>query len=378
LEERLPIIASTESRHSLLGPEHEAQQQHYQPQQPGYAHQPYPAQNPQYPYSQGNFQSVNMASGGYTQYGGVAQQPATGYGDGAGYSTTGYRNYNDHHNGAASSPSGVSQLKQRRSYDFKRFLYIPSTKWTWAFFLTILLQGIICLALERFVNLHQLWHDAHWISVVFAMFQHDTLKVAADPAAADGGKFARAIPTYLSLLIFAFVYELVLTYDALLSQNTIQIIGLLLMNFGIIVYTGIQKDQIKTAYDSLLKFAFINAEYWPRANPYLTTLPCLVAFFTVIMGGLTYGLFMEFGWKIYKQIGADRKMKNRYLIYQVCNPGILRVNANEGRFTLRCWSLISSSSSVLPYNSWSSSKEQAIQNATSPTPHYPSLSFCYC
>lgn len=152
---------------------------------------------------------------------------------------------------------------------------------------------------------------------VFGKFQQALVPAATDQSSADTKKYSKAIPVDLSLLIFGFLYQLVLVWDALRSQNTIQIIGLVAMNFAITIYTAIQKDQVKTAVSNLVTGRFITWDYWDAVDSYLTALPCVVALGTIILGIIAWKLYGEFGWNIYKKIGADRRMKNRYLIYQV-------------------------------------------------------------
>jgi hypothetical protein len=181
-------------------------------------------------------------------------------------------------------------------------LYHPTTKWTWAFFLVIFVQAVVGLALE---------------SYIFGQFQSELVPAASEQAAADNGKWARAIPTQLALLIFGFIYQFVLTYDALSNQNTIQVIGLAVMNGGLIIYTGIQYEQVYDAFVQLLKYKFIPADYFSQVKGSLIALPVILGLFTIILAFLAWQLYKEFGWKIYKQIGADPKMKRRYLTYQV-------------------------------------------------------------
>jgi hypothetical protein len=184
-------------------------------------------------------------------------------------------------------------------------MYFPTTKWTWAFFLAILVQAIIGLALE---------------SYVFGQFQSELVPAARDKNAMGGAKYARAIPCQLALLIFGFIYQLCLTYDALSNQNTIQVIGLVIMNGGLIIYTGIQYQQVYDAFLQLTgpQYNFLPKTYWGEVQGSLIALPVLMGVFTVILAFLSWQLYKEFGWKIYKQIGADPKMKRRYLTYQVC------------------------------------------------------------
>jgi hypothetical protein len=95
------------------------------------------------------------------------------------------------------------------------------------------------------------------------------------------------------------------------------------MNGGILIYTSIQPDQIHDAFLNLVKAAFIPLTFWPDVQGMLKAIPALIALFTIIMAGLSWALYKEFGWKIYKQIGADRRMKNRYLLYQVRTVAML-------------------------------------------------------
>jgi hypothetical protein len=48
----------------------------------------------------------------------------------------------------------------------------------------------------------------------------------------------------------------------------------------------------------------------------LLIIPACIGISQVAFVYLTWHLFKEFGWQIYKQIGADRKIKRVYLWYQ--------------------------------------------------------------
>jgi len=180
----------------------------------------------------------------------------------------------------------------------RSWLYVPNTRWTWAFFSTALVQAVLALILEAYV---------------FAKFQSGLIPAAS----AQGGSDVKTIPTYLALLIFGFVYQLILVYDALRAKNTIQVIGIVFMNLAILVYTSIQGDQIDDAFQYLLGKRLIDEGFWDDVRPYLIAIPIITAAGTVCLAGIAWKLYEEFAWTIYKQISADVRMKNRFLIYQI-------------------------------------------------------------
>lgn len=77
----------------------------------------------------------------------------------------------------------------------------------------------------------------------------------------QGLAYNRTIPTYLALLILGFIYEIVLVFDALAAKNTIQVIGICMMNLAMMVYTAIQIDQIHEAFVYLNSQRLIRVDY---------------------------------------------------------------------------------------------------------------------
>ena len=132
---------------------------------------------------------------------------------------------------------------------------------------------------------------------VFATFQIDTKDQAP----------TRTIPTFLTLYIFGFFYQLVLVWDALRLKNTIQIIGLCMYNVGLLIYGAVQMEQIKQA----------NIAIWGQTKPFLIAIPVILAFGTGFLSVAAWKLYDEFAWTIYKHISADLRMKRRYLTFQI-------------------------------------------------------------
>jgi hypothetical protein len=148
---------------------------------------------------------------------------------------------------------------------------------------------------------------------VFADFQIHLQTVDA----VDSKSSTKTIPTFLSLYIFGFVYELVLAYDALRLKNTIQIIGLCICNVGLLIYGAVQIEQIQEAVDLLDGIGALDNDLWDQTKPILIAIPCILGLTSVLMIGVAWKLYDEFAWTIYKHISADLRMKRRYLTYQV-------------------------------------------------------------
>ncbi|ETN46873.1 uncharacterized protein HMPREF1541_01062 [Cyphellophora europaea CBS 101466] len=173
-------------------------------------------------------------------------------------------------------------------------MYLPSSKWSWAFLLITLVQAAIILAFEA------------WI---FAVFQIDI-----NDAEVDESK-KRPIPTFLTLYIFGFVYQLVLVWDGLRLKNTIQIIGLVLYNVGLLVYGAVQMEQIEDVARGL--DGNTQEDIWSRTRPFLIAIPCILGLGTLALAFVAWKLYDEFAWTIYKHISADLRMKRRYLTFQI-------------------------------------------------------------
>lgn len=130
---------------------------------------------------------------------------------------------------------------------------------------------------------------------------------------------SQTIPTFLTLYIFAFLFQLLLVFDALRAKNTIQVIGLCMFNAALLLYAAIQYTQIRDAVGTLAanETKKIKDGVWNAVKPSLVAVPCIIALGLALMSVAAWKLYDEFAWTIYKEISADLKMKRRYLTYQV-------------------------------------------------------------
>ncbi|KAL9625466.1 MAG: hypothetical protein Q9160_000529 [Pyrenula sp. 1 TL-2023] len=175
-------------------------------------------------------------------------------------------------------------------------MYRPASPWSWAFIGVAFAQAAIVLAFE---------------CLVFARFQLNL------DGPYGGEASARTIPTFLTLYIFGYFYQLVLVYDALRLKNTIQIIGLCMYNVGLLIYGTVQIEQIEEAIRTLNEKNEIDLTIWTHNRPFLIAIPCIIALGTILLSGIAWKLYDEFAWTIYKHISADLRMKRRYLTYQI-------------------------------------------------------------
>ncbi|PTB40456.1 uncharacterized protein TrAFT101_005648 [Trichoderma asperellum] len=183
------------------------------------------------------------------------------------------------------------------------FTFVKS-RWPAAFLAVTGIQALINLAFEAYV---------------FGKFQ---LSLGAYVPLPQVQSQYKTIPTFLTLFIFGFLYELILVLDALRMKNTIQIIGVCIANLALLIYSALQLEQIQMALGILevngaLEQGITSAMLWDDIKAYLIATPVIIAVTTIIMVYITWKLYQQFAWDILKNIGADYRMKKRFLHYQI-------------------------------------------------------------
>ncbi|KAJ8327281.1 hypothetical protein QVD99_008162 [Batrachochytrium dendrobatidis] len=117
---------------------------------------------------------------------------------------------------------------------------------------------------------------------------------------------ARGIPVYLVIFLMAQIFQIVLCWDALIKQNTMQIGSFVAFNLAILCYSIFQ-------YAQLIKIA--NSDIGLTVP--LIVILVIVAIFQCLFVFLASKLYHEFGWTIFKRIGADPYMRDMYRTYQI-------------------------------------------------------------
>ncbi|KAI1115621.1 hypothetical protein F5Y14DRAFT_110001 [Nemania sp. NC0429] len=199
---------------------------------------------------------------------------------------------------APTSPSRMTVFRKGTAEIFQR-------RWPRWFFITIILQAVICMVFEAYT---------------FALFQRGLKDTDQEPFISDKDTQSqlKTIPTFLGLFILGFLYEVILVWDALIAKNTIQIIGVCIANLALLIYGALQIDQIHQAIIILNgRNVFWNLDVWTETQAELIAIPAIIGLATLVMAFITWKLYQEFAWDILKQIGADYRMKKRFLHYQV-------------------------------------------------------------
>ncbi|KAI8965397.1 hypothetical protein F5Y11DRAFT_9174 [Daldinia sp. FL1419] len=203
---------------------------------------------------------------------------------------------------AANKSNRASSLAKSTGEIFTR-------KWPRLFFLVAAVQAVIVIVFEAYA---------------FAQFQTGLrhMNTVEDWGSVDnmtdGLAQIRTIPTFLGLLILGFLYDVVLAWDALRMKNTIQVIGLCVANLALLIYSALQIDQIRVAIGRLKHYnAFEDLDVWEEVQGVLIAMPCIIALASVGLSFIAWKLYQEFAWDILKHIGADYRMKKRFLHYQV-------------------------------------------------------------
>ncbi|CAO3616484.1 unnamed protein product [Cunninghamella echinulata] len=185
------------------------------------------------------------------------------------------------------------------------------SKWTRAIFCHIIGQAVLAIIFEAIIFSYH--------SDQIDILNNQKLTKGDDLTSAFAN--ARSLLVYFVLFIIAQLFTVILVIDAIYQKNTIQLIALVAFEWGLAAYSIIQYHQSATLFntdDPVVKLATaflgdaLHASKWAEI-----TQICIMAICSVVFCVLAYKLYLEFGWHIYKKIGADLQMRDRYKMYQI-------------------------------------------------------------
>eukprot|EP00999_Lentomonas_sp_LEN2_P003074 NODE_927_length_1114_cov_96.605876_g884_i0.p1 GENE.NODE_927_length_1114_cov_96.605876_g884_i0~~NODE_927_length_1114_cov_96.605876_g884_i0.p1 ORF type:complete len:331 (-),score=50.45 NODE_927_length_1114_cov_96.605876_g884_i0:29-1021(-) len=132
-----------------------------------------------------------------------------------------------------------------------------------------------------------------------------------------------AIVVYLFIFIFSQAYQLLLLVNGLWEQNIIQVFSHVAFSACLFAFSIVEYNQVMETYERVAQELPTVAPLDQVASAAAQTRPLLIATMvvlavcTLVFAYLSHKLFLEFGWKIYKKIGADPKMRSMYRMYQI-------------------------------------------------------------
>ncbi|CAO3658982.1 unnamed protein product [Rhizopus microsporus] len=187
------------------------------------------------------------------------------------------------------------------------------SRWTRAIFCVIVLQALFAIAFEAVIFVFHSNEINVINSLQLAVDSNDDLKTAFANA--------RSLLVYFILFMIAQLFTVILVIDAIYQRNTIQLIALVAFELGMTAYSIIQFHQSSTLFTQdgsnvSTGLHYLGQAYHDSKWAEITQI-CLMIVCTCIFVFLAYKLYLEFGWHIYKKIGADLAMRDRYKMYQI-------------------------------------------------------------
>lgn len=127
---------------------------------------------------------------------------------------------------------------------------------------------------------------------------------------------ARRLPVYFSIFGFAHVFQFILAIDAVWMRNTLQFFFLTAFNLILLIYAVVQIFEIRSTLPKTTTSSD-SAIFDIPINILVIIIPFVVALAELAYVILGWSIWREFGWKVYKLLGADRRIKRLYFHYQI-------------------------------------------------------------
>jgi hypothetical protein len=157
--------------------------------------------------------------------------------------------------------------------------YLPDTKWTIIFTVTLVLQGLLVVALEA--CLFVLWHR-----------QMSAVKNDYNVLTNISG----VLPAQLSTICIETIYQVVLFLDAIRLRNIVQAYGIVVNNLSILVFTILGLIAVHDAHDYLAHNTPDWHLKWPQMFRVFVVLLAVLAASTLFLAIAAWKLSSEFAW----------------------------------------------------------------------------------
>lgn len=125
-------------------------------------------------------------------------------------------------------------------------------------------------------------------------------------------KSVRKVVIYLGLFAFAHVFQLVIAIEAVWQKNTLQFLFLTIFNLLFFVYSLIEAVEVRSL-QSILSPGFTSIS----VDDLTIISHVVIGVSEIAFIAIGWQIWKEFGWKVYKFLGADRQIKRIFAHYQI-------------------------------------------------------------
>ncbi|KAI9361197.1 hypothetical protein DFJ73DRAFT_814373 [Zopfochytrium polystomum] len=124
--------------------------------------------------------------------------------------------------------------------------------------------------------------------------------------------------TYHGAFLASLAFGLFVAWDAILHQNFVQVVAVCGYSVGCFVFAVIQISQSQKTRDSIADF-YSDGPDWTGNQIVQYVMAGITAVWIPIFAYLSYRMFREFGWTIYRVTGGDKKMERAFTNFHIQN-----------------------------------------------------------
>ncbi|CAG8553117.1 34384_t:CDS:2 [Racocetra persica] len=185
---------------------------------------------------------------------------------------------------------------------------IIESQWTRYFIITSFLQAVVIITLEIRVLLRNDDSSRDAQSYMESTnFTYENNECTIKPSLFRMNNIEEENVIFIIFQLF----QMWLCFNAVYNQNTIQIITISIINYLCALFGIVQVFEVKKWYADLesacpKKFDYLDPQFYNYDMP----LVFVLLVFATIMAFLSWKLFRQFGWNIYRKIGADIKIQS--------------------------------------------------------------------
>lgn len=162
-------------------------------------------------------------------------------------------------------------------------------------------------------------------AVVVLVMISITFRLVAEHVDFSSTSYYKTLPCYMALFLLAELFELAMAFDALRLRNVIQLVGILVFHAALIVFAALQVHETHTALvrlqdcDGSVDFVRCGGPHtlFRKVEPFLVVVPCIIALAWLVLLWFVKALYAEFGWAIFRVVGANPATKTMYQFYQI-------------------------------------------------------------